>query len=749
MSDWHSNPLPGARQSRTYADTSDSIDEDCDTTTSSPHRISSQLQQDGKASLTPRQLSEFVISNPVSKIPPFEYYPRQVRSSLKHISTNVSLSKTLFTTGEAVTGKIEVSCTKENEHTKIGKIHVYLIGIEETFPQKTNKPNQRLFLSKRLLLQDVTRAPTDAVYASSPDENGMWRAKKGTTVLNFSIEIQSDTTSNPWIYTEQNAGVILPSSYWNKRLGGIRYIVAGVVYPKVESKDCFPIASYRDVNVVESAHFQLQTQFSSMLPPTSPLFKEISSEVKPNLLNIGKKGNVKLAASIRVPQADNSIDTGTWLSGGIGFVGIDIQNGSAKPVTKLSVSLIRRVKTFSYVAAPSNNHDPNRHIDDDRGSITMLSFVRTVVSRRKLETASIPLNSGIATLSSKFQGGGFVDDNVKNAQNTKGFEIWSGVKPGASTSFVLDINVPTISRSISNGRLIDVSFFVQVKVTLKGQSKIRLDFPITILHPASFYTKMPAVELNIADIVSNDESAQQALKPEQNHSKSIEMSKAEDTRNCDLNQFDDRQDTFVTSSRQSISDGSIPSAPPIAVAADEKPCLPNSPTHGSIYSMLDRVDHPRSRDDMLKTKSYTTSKAATFGYSSNTQSPVSLKYPSYTPTASKSGTISSQRGSKFSPTSLSRMNDFDGLGLNSVPLPPSNPPMLSIIKQQRIGANQTAALVKGPSEPAPTRRLPPPPPPTVRIPVNNDLNNVHSLEGVPRLDLVQEIDKLFACVAVE
>ena len=149
MSDWHSNPLPGARQSRTYADTSDSIDEDCDTTTSSPHRISSQLQQDGKASLTPRQLSEFVISNPVSKIPPFEYYPRQVRSSLKHISTNVSLSKTLFTTGEAVTGKIEVSCTKENEHC--------LVQVRRNHSFGTVKLERICFLSATKLFPTLMR----------------------------------------------------------------------------------------------------------------------------------------------------------------------------------------------------------------------------------------------------------------------------------------------------------------------------------------------------------------------------------------------------------------------------------------------------------------------------------------------------------------------------------------------------------------------------------------------------------------
>ena len=61
----------------------------------------------------------------------------------------------------------------------------------------------------------------------------MWNAKKGTSVFPFAIPFENnddDEEHQAHIITDLESDSQLPSSYWNAKVGGVRYILAGYVF---------------------------------------------------------------------------------------------------------------------------------------------------------------------------------------------------------------------------------------------------------------------------------------------------------------------------------------------------------------------------------------------------------------------------------------------------------------------------------------------------------------------------------------
>jgi hypothetical protein len=115
----------------------------------------------------PAILSE---SKRVSEIPPFDANPKNIKSRINELSVEVSLKRNIFTTNGTVQGQMSIKCPKEGT-CKLGRILVYLVGIEENLTKRKLKP--RLFLSKVWIVQERRLVPSDAVYAGPPDEHGM------------------------------------------------------------------------------------------------------------------------------------------------------------------------------------------------------------------------------------------------------------------------------------------------------------------------------------------------------------------------------------------------------------------------------------------------------------------------------------------------------------------------------------------------------------------------------------------------
>jgi hypothetical protein len=280
----------------------------------------------------------------ISKLPPFDEITSEVYSRHRFISLECILKRTMFVSGGGVEGELEIKVSKDRA-CKIGQIAVYLFGFEEVLADKKTKTkaNYREFLNKRLLLQTKMGVPSDAVFAGNYDEHGMWPSRAGKTQLPFSIPFADD--NNECILTETTASP-LPSSYWNSRIGGIRYIIACVVESKIGKYPTKPLVVYREINVIETFNYSMSNEFDSSAPINSLTHVETSELVNQGFLGFSKKGIIKLSANIKVPQTD-SHQPGVWMSGQSGFIGIEIQNATTKRVVSLTISLTRRLKTFT------------------------------------------------------------------------------------------------------------------------------------------------------------------------------------------------------------------------------------------------------------------------------------------------------------------------------------------------------------------------------------------------------------------
>jgi hypothetical protein len=76
-----------------------------------------------------------------------------------------------------------------------------------------------------LSLQDESLVPSDAVHPGKADEHGMWKARRGKSIFHFSIPFTKQAEIN-LISTSVNSPEPYPSSYWNSKVGGIRYVVS-------------------------------------------------------------------------------------------------------------------------------------------------------------------------------------------------------------------------------------------------------------------------------------------------------------------------------------------------------------------------------------------------------------------------------------------------------------------------------------------------------------------------------------------
>ncbi|KAI8910184.1 hypothetical protein EDD86DRAFT_190209 [Gorgonomyces haynaldii] len=457
------------------------------------------IESRSQLNVNPAVLSAYVRSQTPSKIPPYEFKGSEIKSKISSLELEIVMERTLFVTSGKAQGSFQLTIPKDGG-CKIGKISVYLIGMEEILAKGKQKEVTRVFLSKKLSLQDTDLAPTDAVHASKPDMHGMMNAKKGVTTLSFSIPFykqKQEIEDEEHIKTEVVTSGPLPSSYWHKETGGIRYIVCGVVECKTGQQPRVPLAVYREIAVVESVNFSLTKEFESLVPHTSPLVIETSEDVKQGVFGMGKKGNVKLSASVRVPKAEGN-ENGVWTSGGIGFVGVEIENNSSKPVVSCKVRLNRRINTFALDQQQNGDTEPEIGVDSHLHPVT---FNKLIVAEKDYHSKKSSKHAGIAIRDPRHHGVGYAEDDYYmghfNQNGGKGKEIWDGVPPFSTRSLVLDVSIPAFARSVRYGLLFDVSFMVSVSITLKGGKEIALELPVTILNPLSFLVDVPPARLNV------------------------------------------------------------------------------------------------------------------------------------------------------------------------------------------------------------------------------------------------------------
>lgn len=73
----------------------------------------------------------------------------------------------------------------------------------------------------------------------------MWSAKKGATQFDFSIPFQKEDeeacNTDHIVSDLESDNTDLPCSYWNSKVGGIRYIVAAYIFHPLHLIDLFSI----------------------------------------------------------------------------------------------------------------------------------------------------------------------------------------------------------------------------------------------------------------------------------------------------------------------------------------------------------------------------------------------------------------------------------------------------------------------------------------------------------------------------
>jgi len=376
----------------------------------------------------------------------------------------------MYLAGEAVTGRLELTCTSA-KRAMLGDIDVHLYGIEEIMHNKTQK--RRLFLYLKQTIQGESLAPSDAVFAGPADTEGLFQAKKAKTVFQFNL--QTPRESNVELRRSGLDAVDiekqLPSSFWCK-FGGIRYFVVATINCKCSSSPV-TIKAIRSIELHSRANVSLAPTFATSHP--NNIMGKVYAESSKRIGRFyEKKGEVVLTANVHVPNtlgdvnAENTEESlGVWSAGATEFVTVEIKNKSKKTVKKLSVSLIRRLKTFTIT---------------ESGQITPLSFNRQIVYCKTFKPAKPLTNSKNILRASGAMTEGKDFENV-------GF--WDGCDRDRSIRMGLDIAVPKSLKDVHGG-LIEVSHCIRVSIDFD----INVEIPVSIVHPLSLMSSLPPAHVN-------------------------------------------------------------------------------------------------------------------------------------------------------------------------------------------------------------------------------------------------------------
>ncbi|TPX45360.1 hypothetical protein SeLEV6574_g03905 [Synchytrium endobioticum] len=399
------------------------------------------------------------------------------RTECKLVSLQQEFDRTLFVAGRegAFQGRV-LTTVERTGKVKFGRIYVEIVGFEEIVPASSRKkPIRRLFFHAKQDLQAPELPPSDAVIAGKADEDNCWLARKGRTA--FEVKIAMAHTNAPGASASEKGGP-LPSSFWSRKFGGIRYIVTTCAEVKVNNNSPILLVTQREMTVIEGSPLTGIPAFPYSIPVHSPLHVQETKTVRSWLFG---KGNVSIQAEVHIAEAgmNDAVSGKGWVAGGLGFVGVEVSNDSPKPIKKLYISLIRRLKTFSVTGD---------------GQLSPVSFSRATVYKKVYESGS-SRNQQIRNPAK-----GYAEDDKRT--RVPGFAVaknfvWDGVDSGDSRKFVVDIEVPLSIRTVRFGMLLDVSFVVQVAVQLPHGDRMSVEIPVTILHPSALYPSLPPLKLNI------------------------------------------------------------------------------------------------------------------------------------------------------------------------------------------------------------------------------------------------------------
>lgn len=146
-----------------------------------------------------------------------------IPSKTSNVQLSLQLDRFRFVAGQEIEGRLQLVCSSGSK-VKLGDMTVGVVGFEETHGSVgKQKVHRRPFLSAGLILQsgEVT---SEASVNSKADPDGYKLAKKGRTAFGFRIQVPA--TCN-MLGEGQRDLMPCPSSFWNDKFGGVRYLLAG------------------------------------------------------------------------------------------------------------------------------------------------------------------------------------------------------------------------------------------------------------------------------------------------------------------------------------------------------------------------------------------------------------------------------------------------------------------------------------------------------------------------------------------
>ncbi|KAI9340001.1 hypothetical protein BDR26DRAFT_373122 [Obelidium mucronatum] len=380
----------------------------------------------------------------------------------------LDLSAGIFTVSNDVSGRLSLNCIN-SRNVKIGRISVNLAGFEQVIAGSISRSTKRLFYHQSMDLQSTQMAPTEAIVPGPCDEDGMWAARQGATAFDFSLSLKPASTDTK-----------LPSSFWNAKAGGIRYIVSATVQVKIGFNKPQLLVIHQEAHVIESIPLFL----SPNIVPSVTLWAADTRSV--GWLR-SRVGDVSLKARLHVREFEDLVSSsgdgnassepvGVWIAGGVGHIFIEVSNESRRKVRTLKLELIRRLKTFS-------------RANSDVSALIPVHFSKAIVAGKTFHATKPKANSGTTINKPAPQWAEVIEKKNSLFVNQE----WSGVKGGESLSLMAEMDIPPHIRSIQHSLLVEASYAIQVSITPKNSPEISVEIPVTLLHPMSVLESTPAI----------------------------------------------------------------------------------------------------------------------------------------------------------------------------------------------------------------------------------------------------------------
>ncbi|RKP01145.1 hypothetical protein CXG81DRAFT_26160 [Caulochytrium protostelioides] len=443
-------------------------------------------------------------------VPPLTTPLSKVRDAAHGTRIGVHLNRSFDLAGKEISGQIQICSTRKD--VKLGEIAVYLVGYEQSLSttRASRKidaaPAPRLFLRRRLVVQDRNLPPTDCVLGGSYDEHGMWPARQGPTTLAFSIRLRAPVdaaTGRP---------IALPSSFWHPQHGGVRYLLAVTLQMKRGTRLLGPIAAYREVHVLEHAPYvadQGLPGYPQGVARTSPLVQTQSVPVRGKYpFGLGAKGQLTVQGECLMVTERGDRQQGmlraAWLAGTAGLVHLHITNASDRAVNAVELQLVRRIKTFTTTTVDADA-DAMGSADGAAGGgggknpYAMLAFQRDVVLTKTYVATSQPRQLRASTLVKTPKNAGGSCWNARHlltAASMKSTDAFEGVAPQSTRTVSLDLPLPSNAYTLRHTRLVHATYVVAARVRVAGGGlSAVVEIPVTLLHPHSRVDDLPPMTL--------------------------------------------------------------------------------------------------------------------------------------------------------------------------------------------------------------------------------------------------------------